>query len=206
MNHPNSISNCVICLETSAGLRGKARWMSSCCREVQHCTGTCFETNHNRLFFPHRRAQSGGERSLCWRAQESWFLSPRQCTTLSASHANKSLRKLLAIYTCHLTGMQGENAMRSHWKPPDFILLCFFSYSSKNIQHEKVADEEKVIKGYLYGERLQVTKLQALQQSVSMVWCAHKPMKISRLDLIKNKTFALLTPIQSDKVQRKTQI
>lgn len=25
--------------------------MSSCRREVQHSTGTCFETNHNRLFF-----------------------------------------------------------------------------------------------------------------------------------------------------------
>lgn len=126
MNHPNGISNCVICLETSAGLRGKARWMSSCCREVQHCTGTCFETNHNRLFFPHRRAQSGGERSLCWRAQESWFLSPRQCTTLSASHANKSLRKLLAIYTCHLAGMQEEmqwDQTKTTWL---YITLFFF--------------------------------------------------------------------------------
>lgn len=128
MNHPNGISNCVICLETSAGLRGKARWMSSCCRGVQHCTGTCFETNHNRLFFPHRRAQSGGERSLCWRAQESRFLSPRQCTTLSASHANKSLRKLLAIYTCHLTGMR-EKTQWDHTKNHltlYFSLLFFF--------------------------------------------------------------------------------
>lgn len=122
MNHPDGISNCVICLETSAGLRGKARWMSSCCREVQHCTGTCFETNHNRLLFfffllllstQESAEQERGERSLCWRAQESWFLSPRQCTTLSASHANKSLRKLLAIYTCHLTGMQ-ERSHRHH--------------------------------------------------------------------------------------------
>lgn len=113
MNHPNGISNCVICLETSAGLWGKARWMSSCCREVQHCTGTCLETNHNRLFFPHRREQRGGERSLCWRAQESWFLSPRQCTTLSASHANKNLPKLLAIYTCQLTSTQ-EKMQRDH--------------------------------------------------------------------------------------------
>lgn len=30
ITQPNGISNCVICLETSTGLRGNARWMSSC--------------------------------------------------------------------------------------------------------------------------------------------------------------------------------
>lgn len=185
--------------------------MSSCCGEVQHCTGTCLETNHNSLFFffspPHRRAQqqqqSGGERSLCWRAQESRFSSPRQCTTTpSASHANKKLWQTISYLHLSPNEHAGGNKRYDHLTSHHF----FFSFLSflKNVQQKKkLADEEKVIKGYLYGERLQV-KENASAATKCIVWfCSSanggKKNKNSRLDLIKTKIFALLTSIQRRK-------
>lgn len=136
-------------VQVSEGRQGERAVAVERCNTAQ---ALCLETNHNRLFFFFPTQESAErerrrERSVCWRAQESWFLSPRQCTTLSASHANKSLRKLLAIYTCHRTWHAGRKcneitltAKQTTWlnrtKPLVLFLSVFFFICSKNIQHE----------------------------------------------------------------------
>lgn len=79
-------------------------------------------------------------------------------------------------------------------EPPDLIPppLPFFPPPWREYTARKLADEEKVIKGYLYGERLQVRELQALQQSVHIESGLLIRKQNFKAGFDQNKIFALL--------------
>lgn len=162
MNHPDGISNCVICLETSAGLRGEARWASGCLREVRRRAGTRFETNHNRLFLTPAPQESEELRRDRWAGGRgrlgSYHLPPR---------AHKKAF-LLAIYTCQPTGTPGESARWRH---------LTLHHSLPHRGAKAPADEQEVIqRGFLCWEQVWKAARTAIKCK-NAAWRAREPIR-----------------------------
>lgn len=134
------------CRETGAGLRGEARWRNSRCGEVRHCTGTRLETHHSRaegwvfVFFPRRQEERDG--CAGGHGESLAFLSP----PLLLPH-----HPVCIPGKQKLPATQRQQTVTSQHKAPDSTL-------SQKKRKKKTADEEKVIKGCLCGERSRVGK------------------------------------------------
>lgn len=166
MNHPDGISNCVICLETSAGLGGEEGERAVAvarCKAAQPWDPSQ-QPVFLLLFFHAGERRRWGAAALRRRAQASRFLSPRRCTTPSAH--KKTLSRTTRYLILPPTVTRAQDKLH---QDPSYItwlgaqLLFLFHEKEK-----KVADEEKLIEECLCGERSQVGKLQARQQSLSL--------------------------------------